>query len=87
MIKVTPGIIFPVPGVVKPVIPLVAVTTQLKTVPEAILEARFIGEVVPPVQIVCVKFVFVITGISFNINVNEAWLEPAQLPFTCTVII
>ena len=70
--KVALGIVFPVPGVVKPVIPFVAVTTQLNTVPETILEIRFIGEVVPPVQIVCVKFVFVITGISFNMNVKEA---------------
>ena len=63
---------FPVPGVVKPVIPLVAVTTQLNTVPEAILELRFIGEVVPPVQIVCVKLELLITGVSFSVKVNEA---------------
>ena len=81
------GITALLPGVVKPVIPLVAVTVQLKIVPEDILEEIFIGDVVPPVQIVCVKFELVITGISFKMNVNEAWLEPAQLPFTCTVII
>ncbi len=81
------GIVFPLPGVVKPVIPLVATTTQLKRVPETILEVRFIGEVVPPVQIDCVKLELVITGISFNVKVNEAWLEPAQFPFTWTVII
>ena len=72
LFNVVAGITEPLPGVVNPVMPLVAVTVQLKTVPETIFEFRFIAVVVPPVQIDCVKLELVITGISFNVKVKEA---------------
>ena len=85
MVNTLAGIELPFPGVLKPVIPEVAVTVQLKVVTLK-FEVKGIAAVELFEQMVWVKLVFVIIGVSFNANVKVACPEPRQFPLTVTVI-
>ena len=77
----------PEPEVVKPEIKSSATAVQLKLFSEGIVEVNTTSVEFSPEQIDWVNSVLVISGISFNINVNSSLLESSQSPSTVILIV